>query len=310
MTVIDQRQRHALDRVCAVINGKGGVGKTTIVANVGGLLAKSDYRVLLVDLDPQGNLAEDLGFTDRDDLNDDGEALSKGLMFGPPIEPVQQVRPNLDVLVGGHHLDSAAAALIARAGKDHDGVRLALAKLLLPIADRYDLVLVDCPPGNEPLQAAAVAAARWAIVPVKTDRSSRKGLIEVARRLESVVDVNPSLDLLGVVLMGVGTSAHKVQQTTRDMIGATLGTDERVFQATIRHSEATAQATRERGLLVHELDEEVRKGPKWWEIRRREPGTTLASGGPRSATSVADDLYALATEVVSRITSAEGQTVA
>ncbi|GGM16217.1 ParA family protein [Nakamurella endophytica] len=309
MTVIDQRQRQALDRVCAVINGKGGVGKTTIVANVGGLLAKSDYRVLLIDLDPQGNLAEDLGFTDRDDLNDDGEALSKGLMFGPPTEPVRQVRPNLDVLVGGHHLDSAAAALIARAGKDHDGVRLALAKLLLPIADQYDLVLVDCPPGNEPLQAAAVAAARWAIVPVKTDRSSRKGLIEVARRLDSVVDVNPNLDLLGVVLMGVGTSAHKVQQTTRDMISETLGTDERVFQATIRHSEATAQATRERGLLVHELDEEVRKGPKWWEIRRREPGTATA-GGPRSATSVADDLYALANEVVFRITNAEGQTVA
>lgn len=306
MTVIDQRQ--ALDRVCAVINGKGGVGKTTIVANVGGLLAKSDYRVLLVDLDPQGNLAEDLGFTDRDDLNDEGEALTKGLMFGPPVEPVRDVRPNLDVLVGGHHLDSAAAALIARAGKDHDGVRLALAKLLLPLADHYDLVLVDCPPGNEPLQAAAVAAARWAIVPVKTDRSSRKGLVEVARRLESVVDVNPNLDLLGVVLMGVGSSAHKVQQTSREMISQTLGTEERVFQATVRHSEATAQATRERGLLVHELDEEVRKGPKWWQIRRGEPTTSI--GGPRSATSVADDLYALATEVVSRITSAEGQSVA
>lgn len=299
-------QRQELDRVCAVINGKGGVGKTTIVANVGGLLAKSDYRVLLVDLDPQGNLAEDLGFTDNDEINDDGEALSLGLAYGRPVEPARSVRPNLDVLVGGHHLDSAAAALIARAGKDHNGARLALAKLLTPLADQYDLVLIDCPPGNEPLQAAAVAAARWAIVPVKTDRSSRKGLIEVARRLESVVDVNPNLDLLGVVLMGVGTSAHKVQQTTRDMISETLGNGERVFRATVRHSEATAQATRERGLLVHELDEEVRKGPKWWQIRRGEPGT-LAAGGPRSATSVADDLYVLATEVVSRITSAEGQ---
>jgi len=89
--------RRALDRVIAVINGKGGVLKTTLTANIGGMLASSGYRVLLVDLDPQGNLAEDLGYT-ASDRDDEGRALAQGLMFGGTIEPLSQIRPNLDVI--------------------------------------------------------------------------------------------------------------------------------------------------------------------------------------------------------------------
>jgi chromosome partitioning protein len=295
--------RTQLERTIAVINGKGGVQKTTVAANVGGLLAASGYRVLLVDMDPQGNLAEDLGYTGTT-IDDSGHALAASLTFGGPLAPAPDVRPNLDVLIGGHHLDAAAAALSSRASKDTRGARLILAQLLAAIAGNYDLVLIDCPPGNEPLQAAAAAAARWALVPVKTDQSSRKGLLEVARRLDGVVDINPGLDLLGVVLVGVGTTAHKVQEMARNKISEELGGTERIFNTTIRHSEATAQAARERGLLVHELDAEIRKGPTWWQIRRGD-ATAGSSAGPRTAGSVADDLHALATEIVGRITSSE-----
>lgn len=296
--------REALHRVVAVINGKGGVQKTTIVANVGGLLAASGYRVLLVDLDPQGNLAEDLGYTDDPQTDDGGQALAAALAFGGTPTPVAQVRPNLDVLVGGYHLNGAAAALTQKAGRNAAEAQLALAEILSKVADEYDMILIDCPPGNESLQAAAVAAARWALVPVKTDQSSRKGLIDVARRLEDVVAVNPDLDLLGVVLVGVGSSAHRIRNTARQLISDVLGGDERILTATIRHSEATAQAARERGVLVHELDEQVRQGPQWWQIRRGE--ASGESAGPRTATSVADDLQSLAAEIVQRITQSEG----
>ena len=140
----------------------------------GDCLAASGYRVLLVDMDPQGNLAEDLGYTGTA-IDDAGHALAASLTFGGPLAPSPDVRPNLDVLIGGHHLDAAAAALSSRASKDTRGARLILAQLLAVIAGNYDLVLIDCPPGNEPLQAAAAAAARWALVPVKTDQSSQKG---------------------------------------------------------------------------------------------------------------------------------------
>lgn len=293
--------REALSRCIAIINGKGGVGKTTLTSNVGGLLALSGYRVLLVDMDPQGNLAEDLGYSNAA-YNDEGQELAKGLSFGGVVTPISNVRPNLDVLTGGWHLDQAAAALVAQSTKNSDGARLALAKLLAPIARNYDMILIDCPPGNETLQSAAVVVARYALVPVKTDASSRKGLVDVARRLGGVLDLNPDLDLLGVVLMGTGTGAVRIQEQARALIAQAIESDDAIFKSTIRHSEATAQASREQGVLVHELDEQVRNGPKWWELRRAGSDERL---GPRSATSVADDLQAVAEEIVARVMEKE-----
>lgn len=299
MTQID---RTTLERVIAVINGKGGVLKTTLVANIAGMLAASDFRVLVVDLDPQGNLAEDFGYSD-DPRNDEGKALSGALMFGNRPAPIENIRPNLDVLVGGEHLDTAAAGLAAKQGKDPDGSKLALAAILEQLAPSYDVVLLDCPPGDELLQTNAVAAARWALVPVKSDKASRKGLTAVARRLDAVLTINPDLDLLGVVLVDVGTGSRRVIREAREHITDLFGRDDVMLEGSIRHSEATAQATRERGVLVAELDEFVRNGPKWFEIRRGD--ASAADAGPRSAGSVADDLQAITQEVVARFVAAE-----
>lgn len=296
--------RGALSRVIAVINGKGGVFKTSLVANVGGLLAEAGSRVLLVDLDPQGNLAEDLGYSDQ---ADGGRSLAAALCFGAEPTLLSSIRPNLDVIAGGPELDDAAAFLGAKAQKDRDAAHLALAKMLAGVAGEYDLVLLDCPPGNEPLQAAAVAAARYALVPLKTDMSSRKGVAAVAARMDSVVGLNPSLDLLGVVLVGTGTNAKQVHKVTRDHLIADFGTDQVLFPMSIRHAEATAQACRERGLLAHELERELSKAPKWWEIRRGEAKATNA--GPKSASSVAEDLHAVAMEVTRRIAATESHEV-
>ena len=301
--MVQQLNRNALDRVIAVINGKGGVLKTTLTANIGGMLASSGYKVLLVDLDPQGNLAEDLGYTDTE-RDDQGKSLAQALLFGGGAEPLRNIRPNLDVFAGGLELDQATAGLVAKANKDREGAQLAVARILEPLAGNYDMILLDCPPGDETLQTAAVAAARWALVPVKTDKSSRKGLSAVAARLDGVIGINPSLDLLGVVLVDTGTGSHVIQREARDHIASLFNSDRDVaFEATVRHSEATAQATRERGLLVQELDEHVRKGPKWYEIRRGE--ATAEALAPRTASSVADDLFAITQELVARITAAE-----
>lgn len=161
------------------------------------------------------------------------------------------------------------------------------------------------PAGNEPLQAAAVAAARYALVPLKTDMSSRKGVAAVEARMDSVVGLNPSLDLLGVVLVGTGTNSKQVHKVTRDHLHADFGTDEVLFPMTLRHAEATAQACRERGLLAHEL--ELSKAPKWWEVLRGEAKATNA--GPKSASSVAEDLQAVAMEVTRRVAAVESQEV-
>lgn len=300
---------YAGSRVVAVVNGKGGVGKTTITANVGGMLAAGGSRVLLVDMDPQGNLGEELGYTDTA-VDDDGLQLAQALAFPnprSPLVPAVGVRSNLDVLVGGSQLDMAAAGLTMRAHKDPHGAKTALAEVLTGLLDDYDLVLIDCPPGQETLQQAALAAARWAMIPVKTDASSRKGLRDVARRLDAVVDINPDLDLLGVVLFGVNRSARRVSDTARTAIAADLGSTEVLFDTAIRHAEATAQETRERGLLAYELEEAVAAAPKWWERRRAGAGGPVVQEGPRSrsATGVAEDFQALGQEIIARIAARE-----
>ena len=305
---VPQRDATALHRVIAIINGKGGVFKTTLAANEGGLLAASGYKVLIGDLDPQGNLAEDLGYTGAE-VDDEGRNLAQALAFGEPLTPIRDIRPNLDVLPGGTHLEQATAALAAKASKDPEGAKLALAMALAPIAGDYDMILLDCPPGDETLQTAAAAAARWLLVPVKSDASSRKGMAAVVQRLNAVLSVNPDLDLLGVVLTGVGTSATTVQKQARRAIADAFGgSEDVVFDKTVRHSEATAQATRERGLLVHELDNIVRSGPKWYEVLRGD--ATAVDLAPKSSTSVADDLLAVTEEMVRRITAAETEEAA
>jgi cellulose biosynthesis protein BcsQ len=299
MTNVD---RTTLERVVAVINGKGGVLKTTIVSNLAGMLAASGYRVLAVDLDPQGNLADDLGYT-SDPRNDEGRALAGALMFGSAPAIYESVRPNLDVLVGGPELDQAAAGLAAKQGKNPQAAKLALAQLLTQLGPQYDIVLLDCPPGDEMLQTNAVAAARWALVPVKSDKASRRGLEAVAKRLDAVLDVNPDLDLLGVVLVDVASGAAAVEREARAKIAELFGSEDVVLAATVRHAESPAQKARERGLLYSELEQE--KSPEWWKVRRGDANSSAVV--PRTAASVAGDLQGVAQEVVDRLMAGAAQ---
>lgn len=107
----------------------------------------------------RGNLAEDFGFTDKPE-NDNGSSLAPALMFNHQPQLYHDVRPGLDVLIGGESLDSASAGLAAMQGKDPMRAKLALAQTLEPLAPEYDMVLIDCPPGDEMLQTNAVAAAQ------------------------------------------------------------------------------------------------------------------------------------------------------
>lgn len=292
-------QRAVLDRVVAVINGKGGVLKTTIVANFAALLAGSGWRVLVVDLDPQGNLAEDLGYDEAGD-NDNGHALAQAMIFGQKPVLRTNVRAGLDVLAGGEELNTVGPAIAARKNSDQ---RLALATALASIADDYDLIIIDCPPGEELLQTNALAAAHYAIVPVKSDKSSRKGMFAVQKRLESVLDVNPDIDLLGVVLTDVSAGSSAIRRDARDEVTKLFGHADVLFDTTIRHSEATAAAARKRGLVAHELEEKAKDGPAWWQIRRGE--AVRAAMIPMTASVVAADMQALTQEVIDRLTKAQ-----
>lgn len=293
--------RSELDRVIAFINGKGGVGKTTICANTGGSMARSGYKVLIVDIDPQGNLGLDLGYADTDD-DDAGKSLSAALQeLTTNVSVLSNVRENLDVIVGGSALHGAAAALAApRRGKD---VRDALARVLAPIADEYDVILIDCPPGNESLQAAAMGAARWVVAPSRADEGTGRGLSELADRLHDVLAVNPRVELLGIALFDIEKSATRVEAEARKMVTEVVGSDRVLFNSSVRHSVSVAQQSRRYGKLVHELDEFAQKQPEWWKVRRGE--AEAGEQVTRSASNVSEDMHALTIEIMERLIERE-----
>ena len=253
--------RSALQRVCAIINGKGGVGKTTLTANLGGLLALGGWHVLLVDLDFQGDLGRDLGYrgTDRDD---DGNGLSKALQFtDDPPRILRDVRPNLDIISGGSQVEGAAAALSAKSARmGPQAAHLSVAAMLSHVAGDYDIVLLDCPPSNEVIQSAAVAAARYVVIPTRTDSAGIDGLASTAARFDGVIDLNPDLDLLGVIIFDSGTSATTVRADAARDIAARLGVEhaeDLIFTGYVRHAEAVARAARDKGLLVRRAGRRV-----------------------------------------------------
>jgi cellulose biosynthesis protein BcsQ len=284
------------------MNGKGGVGKTSIVANIGALAAAAGYRVLLVDLDPQGNLAEDLGYTGTD-LDDEGRALFSAVAFATPVEIGGQARERLDVVAGGEHTEELEGVLSLRRQRTPGAAVTALREVLEPVSDQYDLILLDCPPGGAALQDAALGAARWLVIPSKTDASSRKGMRTIARRFVEARNAGAEVDLLGVVLFGVGSSASAVREQAREEIAADLGGVAPVFEAVIRHSEASARAARRDGRVCHELEADAASQPAWW-ARLREPTIDLRDV-PASVTGLSGDYQRLAQELLAGIATAE-----
>ena len=286
-------------RVVAIANGKGGVGKTTLTAGLAGQLAASGSRVLVVDTDPQANLARDLGYAAGD-----GSNLSLAITHGLPLELTRSVRDRLDVVPGGPALWDVAPAFTARGarGATLPGLGSALDKVKQEKkgAD-YDVVLVDTPPGEPILQELVFAAADFLIIPTRSDEASLDGLVVVAQRFAAARAVNPDLTLLGVVLFGVRAGSTRMIARVRTALQETLGDAAPVFPTSIRYLESAAVDMRSRGVLPHELTQLHRSDTKRRLSRLREgapadAGDSLLSRDS-SAAGLAADYAALADEV-------------
>ena len=293
--------RLALDHVVAIINGKGGVGKTTITSGLAGMLARSGWKVLTVDLDYQGNLGLDLGYF-MTDVDDEGRALAKSLQFGDTLEVVRNIRENLDVVPAGEHLVAAEQVLGASGPNSRRDARLSLAQVLAPIAGQYDIILIDCPPGARPLQLAAAAAARFLLIPTRTDDGSLQGLAVTASVKGQIEDINPDLEALGVILFATGSGSRQIRRYAIEKIGELLGTDtpeDLLFTSFVRHAEATAQDIRKRGELPQEIELAAKSEEPWYK-RLRNGEAATEPRRPQSATGITDDMQALSQEFIER----------
>ena len=179
-----------LIEILALANQKGGVAKTTTTLNLGVAFSELGYRVLLVDLDPQGNLTMSQG------LNPDAitQSMFDVLVNRMPIEQVIETR-EVDIAVSSIDLAGADMALASQIGRER-----ALEKALAPVRDRYDYIFVDTPPSLGLLTINAFVAATGVIVPVQTEYLSLRGLVQLENTLAMVREnLNPRVSVIGIV---------------------------------------------------------------------------------------------------------------
>ena len=276
-----------------ITNGKGGVAKTSLVANLAGLAAKGGWKTLAVDTDPQGNLARDFGVIND---TDDGDNLAAAILGSSLLRPMVGVRPGLDLVPGGPTLETVPPQIQALMGRGHYLSALGrLEAAIAPIADRYDLIVLDSPPGDRALQTLAARTARFVIVPTAPDDCSVDGLAAVFERVTHLrlEGGNPDLEFLGVVLTLTTANGTAIRRRARRTLHELLG-DIPVFEHTIRFAQAAAVDCRRSGQLAHEYEQAALDAPAWWE-QRQHPEPTLYSS---AAASLAGDYHRLVNEVL------------
>jgi chromosome partitioning protein len=177
-------------RVLALANQKGGVAKTTTTLNLGVAFRELGYRVLLIDLDPQGNLTMSQG------MNPDAieRSMFDVLVHRIPISDVIEQR-EVDLAVSSIDLAGAELALSSMIGRERS-----LEKALVEVRDRYDFILIDTPPSLGLLTINAFVAASGVIVPVQCEYLSLRGLVQLENTLAMVREnLNPDVGVEGIV---------------------------------------------------------------------------------------------------------------
>lgn len=292
----------AISRTIAVEQGKGGVGKTSLVSNVAGLAAAAGVHTLIMDLDPQGNVARDLGF----ELSD-GQPLFNAFATGGSLPVLKDVRPNLDVVPGGPAVGDIAGLNFAWQQRGVGDFGDQLERTLGAIAGEYDLILLDTPPGDRVIAEGALAVASSVIIPTRSDEASIDGVARVAERFQSVAARNPQLRLAGVVLFSVEARSLRLERAVRSTLSDLLGGVAPVFTTRIRHANSAAVDARSRGLLAHELEEAAKadRAARLAALRaKKKPADGMFA---RDASGLAEDYENLTREILTVLGQMESE---
>ena len=209
-------------RTISLLNQKGGVGKTTTTANLGAALAAAGRRVLLIDLDPQAHLTLHLGI-EADQINQ----TVYDLLVEPDVTAADAVIPareNIDIIVAEVDLAAAESELAGLERREQ-----ILREQIRPIADRYDVIMIDCPPSLGLLTLNALAMSREVFVPMQAHFLALQGVSKLLETVGLVCrSVNPDLRVTGIVLCmheGQTTLAKEVVDDLESFLEQARGTD-------------------------------------------------------------------------------------
>jgi chromosome partitioning protein len=252
-----------LPRVISIANQKGGVGKTTTAVNLGAALAELGYRVLVVDLDPQGNATTGLGISHRNVEGSIYDVIMNDTPMDDCVEPTSV--KNLFVCPATIDLAGAEIELVPAFSRE-----LKLKRALQGARDDYDFTLIDCPPSLGLLTVNGLAASDDVIVPIQCEYYALEGLGQLLRNVALVKsNLNPDLDVRGIVLTMYDARtrlAVQVEREVREHFGDKVYRT--VVPRTVRISEAPSfgepiivfDATSRGAVAYRELAKEVSRG--------------------------------------------------
>lgn len=222
-----------MTKIIAFANQKGGVGKTTTAINIGASLAATKRRVLLVDLDPQGNAGTGLGFV---------RAAHRQSVYGPIMGTARAADNILTTAVPEMHIMPSTIALSGAEVEllDIEGREFRLRDALAPIADYYDYILLDCPPALGYLTLNALIAADAVIIPMQCEFYALEGLQHLTTNIAAIKRKwNPRLEILGILFTMYDKrygQTRQVEAEVRDAFGDAVFTT--VVPRNVRVSEA------------------------------------------------------------------------
>lgn len=223
-----------MGRVYTLVNQKGGVGKTTTAINLGAYLAQFGQRVLIVDIDPQANATSSLGV----DKHMVKGGIYEALLGGAPATALvlQNPRLQLAILPSSPSLAGAEVELINELGRESK-----LKNLLAPLVDRYDFILIDCPPSLGLLTVNGLMAAKdGVLIPVQCEYLALEGLGELTRTIQRVRSaLFPSLKVRGVILTMFDPRTHLSSDVVTEV---RKYFNEQVFETVIPRSVRLAEA--------------------------------------------------------------------
>ena len=217
-------------RTIAVVNHKGGSGKTTTAVNVGAALAETGRRVLLIDLDPQASASRWLG------VRDGGRLLLDALCGGGRLEDLVATTPQrgVELVPSSTWLLTAERALLGQPGADHR-----LVSLLAGADARWDYLLIDCPPALGLLTVNAFAAVEELLIPVEAHFMALEGFAQLTQAIESARKrLNPALRIGGIVACRVDARTRHCPEVVDDLRARFGGA---VFSTVIRENVRLAE---------------------------------------------------------------------